>query len=114
MSDAVDTATFRSLQESAGAEFVVELADAFCEEAPKMAAVLRVALDAGDVESFRRTAHSLKSNGLTFGATSLGALARGLELEAHEVVQGGQVARLDALDAELARVYPSLRELAHA
>ncbi len=114
MTDPIDTTTLRSLQESAGAEFVAELADAFCEEAPKMAASLRTAVAAGDVDAFRRAAHSLKSNGLTFGAAGLGALARALELDAQAVVQDGQAARLDPLDAELARVYPALRELTHA
>ena len=33
----------------------------------------RRALRAGDAERFRRAAHSLKSNGNTFGATALGA-----------------------------------------
>ena len=37
---------------------------------------MRTALETKDVESFRRNAHSLKSNAYTFGATELGALAR--------------------------------------
>jgi HPt (histidine-containing phosphotransfer) domain-containing protein len=36
-------------------------------------------LEAKDVESFRRNAHSLKSNANTFGATELGVLAKELE-----------------------------------
>ena len=52
----------------------------FLEEAPAMLAELRDALAAGDADTFRRAAHSLKSNSHTFGALALGALARDLEL----------------------------------
>jgi histidine phosphotransfer protein HptB len=43
-------------------------------------AELRSARAAGSAERFRRAAHSLKSNGNTFGATGLADLARALEL----------------------------------
>jgi len=45
---------------------------------------MRTALDKKDVESFRRNAHSLKSNANTFGATELGVLAKELEFMAKE------------------------------
>ncbi|HEX5804367.1 MAG TPA: Hpt domain-containing protein [Azospira sp.] len=76
----IDEATFRELQETAGAEFVAELVDTFVEEAPGMLAALRQARATGDADAFRRAAHSLKSNSLTFGATALAAAARALEL----------------------------------
>jgi HPt (histidine-containing phosphotransfer) domain-containing protein len=76
----IDEVTFRELQDAAGAEFVVELVDTFLEEAPGMLAALRQARAAGDGDAFRRAAHSLKSNGLTFGASALAAAARTLEL----------------------------------
>ena len=80
MAETVDAATFRALQDAAGAEFVGELVGTFLEEAPRMMAELRGAFDAGDAERFRRTAHSLKSNGLTFGALAFAAQAKTLEL----------------------------------
>jgi HPt (histidine-containing phosphotransfer) domain-containing protein len=49
-----------------------------------MIANMRTALTASDVESFRRNAHSLKSNANTFGATELGVLAKELEFMARE------------------------------
>ena len=76
----IDLAVFQELQATAGAEFVVELLDAFYGEAPQMLAELRAALAAGSAERFRRAAHSMKTNALTFGATTLGAMARELEL----------------------------------
>ncbi len=103
----IDPATFADLQEAAGAEFVTELVDTFVEEAPAMLAQLRSAQAAQAVDAFRRAAHSLKSNGHTFGATRLAALARELEL-------GGMiadVAPIDALDAEYQRAAAALKEL---
>ena len=67
-SPTIDRATFAELEQTAGAEFAVELVDTFLTEAPTMLADLRRALAVGDADAFRRTAHSLKSNGNTFGA----------------------------------------------
>ena len=103
----ISMATFNELQEAAGAEFVGELVATFFEEAPTMLAELRAALAAQNADAFRRAAHSLKSNGNTFGATRLGEMARDLEL-------GGLItdtAPLDALEAEYQRVAAALKEL---
>ena len=114
MTAAIDAATFRALQETAGADFVSELAGTFLEDAPRMLADLRSAHDAGDVERFRRAAHSLKSNGLTFGALPLAAQAKALELAGVAAVraQGGDP--LGALESEYARAAAALEALAHA
>ena len=110
MSDAViDPATFAELEESAGADFVRELVQTFLEEAPPMLQALQAALAAGDAEAFRRNAHSLKSNSLTFGAMALGAQARALELGGLPAAQAPADA-LDALHAEWARVAAALQE----
>ena len=76
----LDVATFTELQDNAGTEFVVELAGTFFEEAPRILQEMRRAQLEGDAEAFRRAAHSLKSNGQTFGALRLGHRARELEL----------------------------------
>ena len=68
--------TYRELQAGSGAEFVVELVATFLEEAPKTLAELRTARANGDAEKFRRAAHSLKSNGNTFGALRLATASR--------------------------------------
>ena len=96
---AIDRATFDALKETTGAEFVLELVDTFLQEAPAMLDELRHALAAKDADKFRRAAHSLKSNSNTFGALTLGAMARELELAGVAKVtrRGGQA--LDALDA---------------
>jgi HPt (histidine-containing phosphotransfer) domain-containing protein len=110
-SPTIDTATFAELEETAGAEFAVELVETFLAEAPGMLADLRRALAAGDADAFRRTAHSLKSNGNTFGAQAFAAMARTLELGGMASVQAAAGNPLDALDAEYARVASALTEL---
>ena len=107
----IDAATFRTLQETAGSDFVDELVGTFLEEAPAMLGELRVSLAARDAEKFRRMAHSLKSNGLTFGALELAGMARELELGGFE---HATKAGLEPLVAEYARVAAALGELRHA
>ena len=111
MSDApaIDLAVFRELQATAGEDFVAELVDTFIEEAPGMFEALRAAIAAGNAEGFRRAAHSLKSNSLTFGATALAAQARALELGGL-----GTAADVDALAATFAQAAAALQELRHA
>ena len=110
----IDPATFEALQQTAGAEFVGELVDTFLEEAPAMQADLRAALAAGNADAFRRAAHSLKSNSLTFGALTLGAMARELELGGLDPVRQANAQPLDALAQEYARVAAALKELRNA
>ena len=108
MPDTIDRTIFSELQDSAGADFVVELVGTFFEEAPQMIADLRSALATGDAERFRRAAHSLKTNAHTFGATALGAKARELEL-------GGlpaDASDIDALQALYGAAATALKELA--
>jgi HPt (histidine-containing phosphotransfer) domain-containing protein len=81
---AIDRATFDELKQMSGADLINELIDAFLDDAPHMVQNMQTAVTAGDVESFRRNAHSLKSNAYTFGATELGLLARELELMGKE------------------------------
>ena len=105
----IDPAIFAELQDTAGAEFTAELVATFLEEAPRMLAELRSALAESAAERFRRTAHSLKSNSHTFGATTLATLARELELGGLPATD----APLAALEAEYTRAAAALKELSH-
>jgi histidine phosphotransfer protein HptB len=80
----IDPAAFEELKQISGADFINELIDAFLEDAPNMIGEMQTALTTGDAESFRRNAHSLKSNASTFGATELAGLAKELEMMARE------------------------------
>ena len=80
----IDKATFNELKQISGEDFINELIDAFLDDAPNMLKNMKTALETKDVESFRRNAHSMKSNANTFGAMELGVLAKELEFMAKE------------------------------
>lgn len=101
----IDATAFDALKDMAGAEFAFELVDTFIEEAPGMIRNLHESQSSHEAERFRRAAHSLKSNSMTFGALTLGAMAKALELGGIDDSTG---ASLDAVDAEFARVSTAL------
>jgi histidine phosphotransfer protein HptB len=110
---AIDRNVFRELQDTAGAEFVAELVDTFLDEAQGMLALLRSARATGDADGYRRAAHSLKSNSLTFGATAVAAQARAIELGGMSADAAKDTAAIDALaaaHAEAAAVLKGLRD----
>jgi len=84
MTEIIDRSVLFALSDSVGEDFISELIDTFMEEAPGMLDEMQQALSAGDVDSFRRAAHSLKTNANTFGATELAEKARELEYMARE------------------------------
>ena len=114
MSATIDLATFKGLQDAAGAQFVADLVDTFLEEAPRMLEDLEDSLAARDAERFRRAAHSLKSNSQTFGALKLAAQAKDLELGGLDHAARGEPPALVSLSQEYARVAAALEELRNA
>ena len=78
---AIDPSALDALSETTGGdpEFLAELIDTFLIDGVDLLAAIDAASAAGDAAKLRRAAHSLKSNGATFGATTLTALARRLE-----------------------------------
>jgi histidine phosphotransfer protein HptB len=80
----INKATFEELKQMSGDDFINDLIDAFLEDAPTMISAMQTAVATKDVESFRRNAHSLKSNANTFGATELAALSKELEMMGKE------------------------------
>jgi histidine phosphotransfer protein HptB len=110
----IDLPTFEALKEAAGEDFVRELVDTFLSEAPAMLDDLRNALAADDADRFRRAAHSLKSNSMTFGALTLGAMARSLELGGLGPVRQAHGRPLEGVADEYARVAQALKDLNRA
>jgi HPt (histidine-containing phosphotransfer) domain-containing protein len=107
----VDKATFEELKQMSGADFINELIDAFLEDGPNMIENMQTALATKDVESFRRNAHSLKSNANTFGALELGLLAKELELMGKEnsLDVGNRLALLNEAFGEVAEELKGMR-----
>ena len=111
MNSPIDHAIFSDLRDTTGSEFVRELIDTFLQEAPLMLADLRDALASNDADRFRRAAHSLKSNGNTFGARELGNLARDLEVSGVAAVAARGALALEPVFAEYARAAATLEDL---
>jgi len=109
--DAVDRAAVDRLAEAMGGPFVAELIATFLEDGRALVGALRRGLEAGDLDGFRRAAHSLKSNAETLGAASLAALARELEGIARGGSLDGAGARVDPLTREYDRATGALEEI---
>lgn len=106
----IDMNTFNSLKESTGADYIGELIDAFLDDAPNLLAQMKSALTSNNAESFRRAAHSMKSNAATFGAMELSALAKELEGLARENnLEIGN--RLEVMEESFRQVESQLRAL---
>jgi PAS domain S-box-containing protein len=80
------------------------LIDTFLSDAPRLVEAARRGLQHGQTEEVRRAAHTLKSNGATFGATSLSELSRQLEALARSGTLEGADALIARIDTEYARV----------
>ena len=110
----IDNDVFAALVDSAGADFMPELIDSFLEDAPQGLAALRSASAAGDAVGFRRAAHSLKSNGVTFGATAFAELARELEHTPLAELGAAPAGQVEALAVLFEAVATELKERRHA
>ncbi|MEW6084908.1 MAG: Hpt domain-containing protein [Chloroflexota bacterium] len=107
----IDQATFDELKQISGADFINELIDTFLDDAPKLVFQIRAALDAQDADSFRRAAHSLKSNAATFGAARLAELAKEMELLGKENRLGDTGTKLTLLDEAVMSASEELKGL---
>ncbi len=107
----IDQTTFEELKQMSGEDFINELIDTFLEDAPKMIEEIKSALNANNADSFRRAAHSMKSNALTFGATQLAGLAKELEMLGKENRLSDSGDKLKALEEAYASVREELKGL---
>jgi HPt (histidine-containing phosphotransfer) domain-containing protein len=81
------------------------LIDTFLREVPRLVDGARQALRQGRADEVRRAAHTLKSNGATFGATRLAELSRELEALARSGTLEGTAELLARIEEE----YESVR-----
>ena len=105
---AIDPAALDALSEATGGDpaFLADLIDVFLADAVDLLAAMEAATTAGDAAELRRAAHSLKSNGATFGATALTAVARRIEAL-------GKAGNLDGVDCLLAEAREELTRVEH-
>ncbi len=98
----LDESVINDLMKETGNDygFLNELIDTFLTDAPKMLEQMRSTLSAKNVDEFRRTAHSLKSNSANLGVTTVANLAREVEQIARTGTLDGVAERLPNLERE--------------
>jgi len=107
----LDKAALDRLRATMGAGFLDELLSTFMEDSQELVGTMRRALTEKDTDSFRRAAHSLRSNAASFGAMTLSTLAKDLEALARSGSLDGAASRVERLAGECERVARALREV---
>jgi HPt (histidine-containing phosphotransfer) domain-containing protein len=112
VTEVLDRQVLDDLRASVGNDdaFFAELVDELLADAPGQLATLREAAAAGDAESARRAAHTLKGNGRTFGAAELSELGQQLEAAAAASDLEAVLEGLDVLDAVWEKTRAALEE----
>ncbi|NIV28944.1 MAG: hypothetical protein GWN58_05360 [Anaerolineae bacterium] len=107
---ALDPKALENLLSMLGGEFayLVELIDSFLEDAPQLLDELGRSVDGGDAAGVRRVAHSLKSNGADFGATTFSNLCKELEMVGKSGVLNGVAGLAAQVETEYGRVEVAL------
>ncbi len=106
----LDEMTFANLKATMGADFIGELIATFLEDSPQLIAEMKRAYAANDLDSFRRAAHSLKSNSNNFGATALAGQAKELETMARAGNLQGAVEKIAIVEQTYANVQRALEQ----
>jgi signal transduction histidine kinase/DNA-binding response OmpR family regulator/PAS domain-containing protein len=110
--DYLDQAALDNLRAMAGdPEFLAQLIDTFLEDAPQLLDDLEQALVKKDAAGVRLAAHSLKSNGADFGATTFSALCQQLEMLGKSGKLGGAKALLTQVKEEFEKVKAALEAI---
>ncbi len=111
----LDPEALDNLLSVVGGEFVYleELIDSFLEDAPQLLSELEKSVERGDSAEVHRLAHSLKSNGADFGATTFSDLNRELEMKAKSGASDGTADLSTQIVAEYGRVEAALRAVRH-
>jgi CheY-like chemotaxis protein/HPt (histidine-containing phosphotransfer) domain-containing protein len=107
----LDASAVESLRDLGGEEFVAEVIDTFLSDAPALVETLRTTYEQGQTEGLRRAAHTLKSNGQTFGAGRFSKLCRELEERARSGELDGAAELVNRIEQEYAALEQTLAAL---
>jgi CheY-like chemotaxis protein/HPt (histidine-containing phosphotransfer) domain-containing protein len=109
----LDAAKLHGLRAMVGGDetFLAEMIDTFFEDAPRLLADLRRAVEQGDGAKARLAAHSLKSNGADFGAKRFAALCQEMETLGKSGALGGATELLSQIEAAYAEMRLALEEV---
>ncbi len=114
VAEQLDMAALDNLRQTVGddEEFLAELIDTFMEDAPLLLADMRQAAESGDAPGLRLAAHSLKSNSADFGAMTLNAICKELEMMGKDDRLDGALALVAEAEAAFEAVKPALLSIA--
>ena len=102
----------RSTQPEGSGDILKQILSLYLDDSPKLLSQLKNAVEQGDTESVRRTAHSLKSSSANVGANHLSSLLAKLELRGREESLVGTAPVLTQILGEYGAVRDTLtREL---
>ena len=104
----LDPAAREQLRTLGDAAFLSELIATFLADAPALVETLGRSLAAGNAEELRRAAHTLKSNGRTFGATSLAEACQELETAARAGALEGAAELVGRVEARFEKARAAL------
>src|SRR3954453_5249279 len=107
----IDRDTFVALQQMVGDDpgFLNELIDEYLDNTTQLLLAMRQALAANDSAVLRRSAHTLKSNSASFGASALATLCRTLEARGETSPVGTLATLVTQIEDESARVRAALQ-----
>ena len=111
--EVIDMQVFNELKDTLGDDYIYELLVTLFEEAPKNILEMTTAFSNGDADTFRRSAHTLKSNAQSFGATSLWKLCNDLEKLARQGQLNQVEDMLDTLQVEYQKAVDALKGIHH-
>jgi PAS domain S-box-containing protein len=94
-----------------GQEYLIELIEAFLDDAPQLVAELQQSLRQQDTAILTRAAHSLKSNSADFGAISLNGLCKELEAMGRAGSLDGAAPLVARVEAEFVMVKEALERV---
>ncbi|MEO0380280.1 MAG: response regulator [Pseudomonadota bacterium] len=109
----LDDAALKNLLDVIGGDkaALTELIDSFASEGDKLLSAMRAAHASEDIDTLRRSAHSMKSSGTDFGAKTLAALSRELEARARDLDLTGCEALLTDISLAFERAKTALQKL---
>ncbi|MFN7035790.1 MAG: Hpt domain-containing protein [Bellilinea sp.] len=109
----LDLSTLNSYRDFMGEDadsFIEDIIRSYLSDAPQLLDTLRETIASGDAARFVRSAHTLKSNSATLGATQLAALAAELEQAGKSTPLPELTDKVDAAGEELERILHALKD----
>lgn len=107
----IDPQAWETMKSMADPAFLIELIDTYQSDSQVLFEQMHEGLGKGNIELVQRSAHSLKSNSLSFGAIRLADASRELELLAKSGSLAGAAEKLLAIEAAYAEFFPELERM---